>query len=259
MKKLLRLSVFIFVTTIYSASFAQETKKISPMIPALSFQSDQGLDLARVIEGARAEIEHNEYYMEYLQSYANLRDGRASGRGKLDSFPLNLRYIAEKRCDEISDKDLKDICSALKNNNCSALTGRAIDFCNALQNENATLLYNTLKDKKFCNAFLGTGEMQLADAKCMMGLYVGFKYYSRTACERFINDCPFPQHVACGIIFGAQGSKEALSGLVNDMAILEVAKKTNKRDLCIDVNDPKLKEYCESKGIKSLKDVWFKY
>lgn len=249
LKKYLLLSIFILFS---SMVFSQEQGKILPFMPTSSQQNK----LKRKIEKEKSAIRNSGYFTP-LQTYLAVREedlsvcNSKSCREDAQDL-LTVRYLGEGRCEEVDEKEL---CYALKNNNCSSLSGWKRDSCKGLLDGNIDLLINTSNSPGFIRET--GGRMSEGDVLEILEVYAGFKYYSGVACERYLKDSrlPLSKRVSCSILFSSDPYRET-ENILEDLAIFELSREEVNSDICNSIKNREIKKACQDLTIKQLKDIW---
>lgn len=243
----------LFALTIYS----QEKSDVSLFRPQT--KDLQQYELERDIEVEKNEIKNSGFFSS-LRQYLALKNedlslcSSRSCREEAQNL-LSIRYLAEGRCGEIRSALNKRICAALKSNDTQNLSGPEKDFYEGLLNGDSKAMLKAATTAKFRRD--AGNKMGKDDILEILGVYHGFKYYSSVACERHLRDKrqPLSKRISCQIIF-SQDSERVIEGILNGLALFNLAKKQTRPDLCNLINNTEIKGACLNPGIKRLEDFW---
>jgi hypothetical protein len=217
-----------------------------------------------------------EYKIQYLaKSYKNILVGLYAAKaareddinycndcGDVEKCRVNfesiilMRYISEGKCNQIKEATFSNVCSALKNDQCSSLSGFETDICLGLLRDNfdqfslGVQKYATANNKKIFPGFVPRAY----------SYYRGFKTYNIVACDIFKQgDKHFlTDKYICKVLFGSDAD-EIIQQFALDMVNFNFAKTENNQRLCSKIKDVFIKKACESKeyGKEDLNNFLF--
>lgn len=258
-RKICLLVILFFLLLNFKAS-AQEKSKTHPFFPLKGSQNQS--DFIRKIETEK-EIIRNSGYFTSLKSYYVFREGNISlcdserCREKVQDL-FNIRYLAEGRCEGIQDRFLKELCFALKDNNCDNASEWRKDFCKGIIYKNPELLINISKSPSFIKDM----KVTLADKDVLeiISFYYGFKYYSPILCEDFFKDSKrkglLGRRLGCKILFYSQDPKEIIDSILRDLALFNISRKERNKEICESIKYREIKYNCLDTSIKTLDELF---
>ena len=162
--------------------------------------------------------------------------------------------MGEGRCDKIKDESKKLFCIALSSD-CEVLSGWKKNFCKAWLNKDVNSLLRILSDSKVRKEI--GGEMDKGDVLRDLAVYYGFKYYSPIACKAIFDgeEDYVCEKVGCQVMFSSE-PEETIEKIIRDLAIFNLSRKKNKRELCRLIKNVEIREKCFDPSIKKLEDFW---
>jgi len=253
-KKWLMLSIFVLFS---SSVFSQEKFKVLPFIPQNQLKERE---LERRIELEMESIRNSGYFTSIQKSLAlrkedlSLCESDEECKEDVQNL-LPVRYFAEGRCEEIKNSLERELCYALKSNNCNSLSGWKKDFCKGIVTKDVDLLSKVSRSPDLIKE-IGI-SMTKEDILEMLGIYYGFKYYSPVSCETGFGGRKdlLEKKMICQIIFSSD-SEEAVEKILRDLALFSISRKENDRDICDFIKNKDIKDKCLNPSIKSIREFW---
>ncbi len=245
-----RILLFLFIVFVFiSNSYCQDSDPGLQIIPF--FPSRDNSDFEQKVK-TQMSVVVNLGFRQYLAiaeddlSLCDTSDCRSSAQGLLD-----YRYVAEGRCDSCKDDSAKEVCRALKNNNCNTLkTTRNKAICNEL------LTYSETSIDSLWHSVGKAERASRGDVAEILGVYWGFKNRNYLDCQRFLNskDLPLKVHFMCKILFATNPSEE-LEKTLRDLALFNIARNEKKTTYCDSIKNQKIKNACLDVKIRSITEI----
>lgn len=242
-----KIIVFLLLLGIVVANaYSQENSKTSvpSLVPYTSNQYNEGLQAKIFREKERIK---DLGYSDTFKMYIAIREddiGSCSDNQCREN--IEIRYMAESRCQEIKDPDKKIICEALRDNNCQKLTGWRKAYCqNMITGDVATFVKEAAANGKIVTES-GISEF--------LGIYSGYKNYSIIPCQRYMKHSKLAKIscVACKLMLSPDMNK-TIDDALTDLALFNLARQDNNYELCASIEDKKIREACQDRKIKNLK------
>lgn len=248
---------FIFI----SAIFAEEEKSIFTYHPKQKVNTENS---ERKLQQEINNIKSSGFYSDLLK-YKAVRDDNpdlcpdSSCQNEVRETLLPIRYMAEKRCEEIKGNTFKkEICSAIIKEDCNSLDEPwKKDYCrNFLEGKVVELesiaIAKKLEKPKYAKTFI------LYD----LGIYSGFKYYSPLACERYISQIStgdraltLADKLCCQILFSSDADR-IMEDILKDLAYFNLSRKENNMSHCNNIKNPRIKQVCFNPKTEKLENAW---
>lgn len=267
MKKYMLLLLFLFLPLVLLSQDKKENVTQSSAIDQTDKESmapftpkEPTFNLEREFKFGKEVIKNNGF-MKVFQTYQAVRSEKLSTCGASAECKaavpalLAIRYTGEGRCKDIKDQSLQQLCMAVNSNNCAALPGDQRKFCQSFLSGDTNGLVTASSSLEIVGS-LGF-PVRKPEAALMLGIYSGFKSYNIMACEKYTNQekMPLSRKLACKVMFASDPDREA-ADLGSDLAMFFVTRYRTKPELCESVVDSAIKEACNDKNIKDLRDVW---
>ena len=164
---------------------------------------------------------------------------------------LNVRYLSEGRCEEIiKDATVKRICKAVKRKKCESLQEPDRSICSAIVNIDPEKLYYARTRAKRTSS----GRISKSQIYREVAVYVGYKYYNASPCERYAKNLSLTDMLGCKILFSADPEEE-LEKILRDLAIFDISKKRGEPQLCECIRDRNIRKCCEDREINRLDEI----
>ncbi len=250
------LSVLIIMSLAANFAFAEDKGSFAPFYPANDPQDAQKAKVE-----ARKNRIRNSASMERLLTYLAARKEdlsvcRTEGCRSEAKDLLSNKYLGEGRCDAMKDPATKDLCIALKSNNCNQLSVTHKDFCQAIIDEDLSALVRVANSGDFLK-YSGGEKVTKVDMQEFLALYAGFKYYNPVASEKYLSGIPGRLWNKLGfrILFFEDPDAE-LDKILTDLAYLDLSKEKGDPNLCSQIKNSDIKKACTSAKGKSLDEFF---
>lgn len=250
MKKTLFIISLILIA---SVAFSQQDDNIITFRP----NSPQQSELEKKIMIAMDDLKNSGYFSHLLIYFAlRKEDLSLCPSNHCQSFLrddlMHMRYEGEGRCAEINDAFHRELCVALKSDNCAQLSGWKRDYCQGMidGDVDALLRIRQEQDKGVSK------EDSRNSALLEMGIFWGYRHYSPLACERYIKNSSLSLNhkLCCGILF-SQDATKTMADLVRDLAIFNLSHQEGNTSLCDSINNDEIKKACLNTRLKSLGEI----
>jgi len=255
-----RVSISVILGILFlSSAFAQEKDNILVYKPVPTTRSIPYPQLRQQVAVTAHNLRKSTYFTE-LMAYQAIRAGSSSLCSKsadpvkcneLVDNAMTMKAMAEGKCQLIKDKDIAEMCEAVKTNNCAKFNSWRKDACESLVKEDNSSYANKAGSSAGKRAY----DTDAADNLQDFAFYAGFKHNSRTACEKFGLKLPMPQKLLCEVVFGEADPAVTLETLALDLAYMSLSKQYGATELCPRITNQDIRRGCLDSSVKQPKDI----
>ena len=155
--------------------------------------------------------------------------------------------------DKIKNKDLKNICLAIKNNDVKELQGWPKDLATGIIQEDKNLIKKALSEPMDKSIKLKEDIPRRNAERIMVDLYIA--KYDEVVAKKKANDM-FPAKYFVEIIF-AENPQEIMNRIIRDLTLFNLVRICNEPKLAQRIQDEVLREKSLDPQIKSISDFWY--
>jgi len=245
------LVLFIGFLAFISCAMAEEDSAIVSAAPNIV-----SYDFGKRFDVEKEGVKNSSFYtllLPYIAvRYENLSMLGTEATKQYAQRALNMRYLGEKRCELITETSVKDICIAMRNNNCSTLPAADAAICEAGLKDDADAMFAARNHPSRTARF---GKVEKEEVLKEMAIAAGYKFYNAAVCERYTTALPLSDKVGCRILF-ANNPDQEIDNILTDIVYVTKAKEEGDLSYCKKVQNQYIQQACQRCQTQDLKDLW---